>query len=248
MSLIRHEFLQWQPLLHQHVFLSQLDQLVVAGTAKQAFAFVPYMEHFVYSFKDMLVAMTDTVSDDALQTAINHQAEEKTKYWEWYIQDLHILEMEGEIKLLSRLDLWGEKSATSRRIATELAVICKRLRNPYQKMLFIDCLTTAYQPFMRHFSQVVQHFGYQERLSYFGSQHLTNIFANTRIPWHHLPISKYEELEMNFAKKYNLLPTETLRLIRRSFQLIDELWDFWLSKIEEKLGIEKSSDTVKQYA
>ncbi|MGB0526117.1 MAG: hypothetical protein ACPGJS_24255, partial [Flammeovirgaceae bacterium] len=235
MSMIRTEFLEWQKRLHNHPFFGRLDSLVVSGTVQEAFAFIPYMEHFVYTFKDMLMEMSVKDSDDALQKAVNHHAEEDSEHWVWYIQDINLLEIEGAVKMLSRMELWGEECAVGRELAAEMLFICKNLRNPYQKMLYIDCMEATYHVFLAHFPKVAKHFGYHDRLGYFGDQHAEDEMGHTHIPWHHLPASKYAELERNLSKKYDLAPTETLRFVRKTFQLFDEMWYFWLEKVDESI-------------
>lgn len=236
MSMIRSEFLQWQKHLYQHPFFDKLDNIVESGTVQQAFAFIPYMEHFVYTFKDMLMEMSEKDTDDTLQKAINHHAEEDSEHWIWYIQDINVLEMDGVIKMLPRIDLWGDECAVGRDVVSEMSYICKNLRNPYQKMLYIDCMEATYHVFIERFPKIVEYFGYNDKLEYFGNQHVEDEMGHTHIPWHNLPTDKYAELEMNLGKKYDLAPTETLRFVRKTFQLFDEMWYFWLSKVEEKIA------------
>ncbi|MBT2782298.1 hypothetical protein J7J53_11995 [Lysobacter sp. ISL-52] len=142
---------------------------------RRRLSFIPAMAHFIMSFGDInRYLLRYPVPQDELEAAINVHAEEDATHWPWYLQDLHLLDLDPVASKSAIVrELWSDNTAAARLLSYRLASLIQG-SNALQRLALIEIMEETGNVMFSHLAPIARELTRREGvlLQFCGDTHL----------------------------------------------------------------------------
>lgn len=141
--------------------------------AEERLSFLPYGVYFFMMFADMNRFMLPVPgSDDPIQQMINTHAEEDSKHWAWFLQDLQIMGANTNTPFVDTIKfIWSKENVNTRLFCHKLTQLCMNA-DPLDKLVIIECIETTGNVALNAIVNASKSVSYGEKLVFSGQHHL----------------------------------------------------------------------------
>lgn len=141
---------------------------------RRRLTFIPYIAHFVLTFADLRLLLTEKHPRDRWQEFVNDHVAEEAGHWEWFLADLETMEMDPIIRFTDALRfIWGRSTTKTRKLSYELCKLAGGSTSLHKLVLLLSVEETAKVAFDAAAVAARElEVSSSKELAYFGHHHL----------------------------------------------------------------------------
>lgn len=106
--------------------------------------FIPYIAHFVLTFADLRLLLTELPPHDRCQEVVNDHVTEEDGHCDWFLTDLATMGMDPTMRFTDALRfIWGNSTVKTRRLSYELCKLAAASTSLHRLVLMLSVEATA---------------------------------------------------------------------------------------------------------